>query len=121
LYCIKFPELESLVPDPVLLAKTVKAIGNETDITKVNLKGLLPQATVMVITVTATTTPGRELKPDELAQVLELCDVLLEMEQEKQTFLLYVESKMNVIAPNLSVLLGSSVAAKVTATAGNFI
>lgn len=42
-YRMKFPELESLVHHPIDYARVIKAIGNEMDITLVNLEDLLPQ------------------------------------------------------------------------------
>ena len=42
-YKAKFPELASFVHDAVQYARTVQAIGNEMDLTKVDLEGILPQ------------------------------------------------------------------------------
>ena len=39
----KFPELESLVHHAIDYARVVKAIGNEMDITLINLDDILPQ------------------------------------------------------------------------------
>jgi U4/U6 small nuclear ribonucleoprotein PRP31 len=39
----KFPELESLVHHPIDYAKVVQAIGNEMDVTLVDLENILPQ------------------------------------------------------------------------------
>lgn len=37
---------------PIDYARVVKAIGNEEDITEINLDGMLPSATIMVVSVT---------------------------------------------------------------------
>ncbi|KAM0848884.1 hypothetical protein ACQ4PT_054086 [Festuca glaucescens] len=47
-YRLKFPELESLVHHPIDYARVVKKIGNEMDLTLVDLEGLLPSAVIMV-------------------------------------------------------------------------
>jgi hypothetical protein len=47
LYAPKFPELESLILNPVDYARVVLRIGNEMDITQVDLSGILPNATIM--------------------------------------------------------------------------
>jgi len=41
-YRLKFPELESLVHAPVEYARVVRRIGNEADLTAVDLDDLLP-------------------------------------------------------------------------------
>ncbi|CAE5978244.1 unnamed protein product [Arabidopsis arenosa] len=64
-YRLKFPELESLVHDPIDYARVVKKIANETDITLVDMEGLLQPATVIAVSVTALTTKGKPL-PDSI-------------------------------------------------------
>ncbi len=67
-YRPKFPELESLVHHAVDYARVLAAIGNEMDLTLVDLEHVLPQATIMVVSVTASTTSGKPLPPDALAK-----------------------------------------------------
>ncbi|TPX67047.1 hypothetical protein SpCBS45565_g04003 [Spizellomyces sp. 'palustris'] len=117
-YAPKFPELESLIPNPIDYARTVKLIGNEMDLTKVDLKSFLASATIMVLTVTATTTNGQPLSDEAAAKVLEACDMLLDLDLSKRRILEYVESRMAFIAPNLSALVGSNIAAKLMGLSG---
>ena len=77
LYRPKFPELESLVHHPVDYARVVRALGNADDPSTVPLDGLLPQATLMVVAVTAATTAGRPLAEAALAEVMATCDMIL--------------------------------------------
>jgi U4/U6 small nuclear ribonucleoprotein PRP31 len=46
------------VQHPIDYARVVQRIGNEMDLTTIDLEDLLPAASVMVVTVTATTTAG---------------------------------------------------------------
>ncbi|KAG5518462.1 hypothetical protein PMAC_002857 [Pneumocystis sp. 'macacae'] len=117
-YALRFPELESLVINPLDYAKTVRIIGNQMDITQVNLSHFLPSATVMVITVTNATSEGVPLSPEELDVVFEACDLTLELEGAKKKILEYVQSRMNLVAPNLSAIVGSTTAAKLMSIAG---
>ncbi|CAE5962685.1 unnamed protein product [Arabidopsis arenosa] len=117
-YKLKFQELESLVNHPIDYACVVKRIGNETDLTLVDLADLLPSAIIMVISVTASTTKGTALPEDVLQKVLEACDRALDLDSSRKKVLEFVESKMGSIAPNLSAIVGSAVAAKLMGTAG---
>ncbi|KAG4306308.1 hypothetical protein PORY_000296 [Pneumocystis oryctolagi] len=117
-YALRFPELESLVVNPLDYAKTVRIIGNQMDITQVNLSHFLPSATVMVITVTNSTSEGVPLSPKELDIVFEACDLTMELEGAKKKILEYVQSRMNLVAPNLSAIVGSTTAAKLMSIAG---
>ncbi|KAG9156459.1 hypothetical protein Leryth_019971 [Lithospermum erythrorhizon] len=117
-YRLKFPELESLVQHPIDYARVVKKIGNETDLTLVDLEELLPSAIIMVISVTASTTSGKPLPEDVLEKTIEACDRGLVLDAAKKKVLDFVESRMGYIAPNLSAIVGSAVAAKLVGTAG---
>lgn len=117
-YRLKFPELESLVLHPIDYSRLVKRIGNEMDLTLVDLEGLLPSATIMVVSVTASTTSGKPLSDEDLAKTLDACDRALTLDEAKKKVLEFVESRMGYIAPNLSAIVGSAVAAKLMGVAG---
>lgn len=70
-YSPRFPELEALIQNHLDYVRTVLRLGNIPggDATQVDLTGVLPSATVMVVTVTATTTSGKELPREALDKV----------------------------------------------------
>jgi U4/U6 small nuclear ribonucleoprotein PRP31 len=117
-YSMRFPELESLVPVPLEYIKTVQLLQNDLEVTKVGLDEVLPAATIMVVSVTASTTQGQRIEQDELDRVLEACDMGLELNEKKLKILSYVESQMSFIAPNLSAIAGPTVATKLMGIAG---
>lgn len=117
-YRLKFPELESLVHHPIDYARVVKKIGNEMDLTLVDLEGLLPSAIIMVVSVTASTTSGKPLPEENLKKTINACDRALDLDLAKKKVLDFVESRMGTIAPNLSAVVGTEVAAKLMGTAG---
>lgn len=121
MYAKKFPELESLVPQKMDYIHTVMRIGNETDLTLVDLSDLLPTAAVMVVSVTASSTSGKPLPPDALEETLRGCREVLELFQDRQKILRYVESRMSVIAPNLVAVVGSSIASQLMGLAGGLM
>ncbi|PNY13105.1 U4/U6 small nuclear ribonucleoprotein Prp31-like, partial [Trifolium pratense] len=118
-YRLKFPELESLVHHPIDYARVVKKIGNEMDLTLVDLEGLVhPHAIIMVVSVTASTKTGKPLPEEVLNKTIEACDRALALDSAKKKILDFVESRMGYIAPNVSAIVGSAVAAKLMGTAG---
>jgi len=68
-YRPKYPELETLVLNPLDYAKTVKLIANEMNITKLDLTKVLPPVSIMVVKTAATTTRGQPLSDKEIAIV----------------------------------------------------
>lgn len=114
-YSKRFPELESLVVGPLEYVMTVRELGNDLDRAKNNeiLQQFLTQATIMVVSVTASTTQGQLLTEEEREAICEACDMAVELNNCKSKIFEYVESRMAFIAPNLSIIVGASTAAKI--------
>ncbi|KAI9884635.1 MAG: NineTeen Complex (NTC) component [Watsoniomyces obsoletus] len=129
-YSARFPELETLITNPLDYAKSVAIIGNgamddirtvassSDNIVGVPLRSVLDGPSLMVVTVEATTTRGRELSPTELQRVLSACEMTLALDRAKKTLTDYVQSRMSVFAPNLTALIGSLTAAQLLNFAG---
>ena len=79
---------------------------------------LLVQATIMVVSVTASTTSGKPLLEADLGRVLEAADAALQLDEDKSAILKLVQLKMHQVAPNLSMAVGTEVAAKLMGVAG---
>lgn len=106
------------------------------DPTKADLAGVLPPAVVMSVLITATTTSGQTLTDAEWTAVEKACDLADKLEEarkkaskciicainmvanEGEQIFMYVSSRMNVLAPNLSAIVGTTTAAKLLGVAG---
>lgn len=131
-YSTRFPELERLVTTPLEYAKVVSIIGNgpmDSESIKtlqmstdnplgLGLKAVLDGPSLMIVTVEATTSKGQELAAEELARVRQACDMVIALNSAKQTLMEYVQSRMNIFAPNLTALIGSVTAAQLLNAAG---
>lgn len=131
-YSTRFPELERLVTTPLEYAKVVAIIGNgpmDSDSIKalqtstdnpigVGLKSVLDGPSLMIVTVEATTSKGHEMFPDELARVRNACEMMVSLHKAKHTLTEYVQSRMNLFAPNMTALIGSLTAAQLLNAAG---
>lgn len=129
-YSVRFPELETLIQNPLDYAKTVAIIGNGPmeDIRKISesnnnvvgqtLKQVLDGPSLMVVTVEATTTTGTSLSESELATVRRACQMTLKLDNAKKILTDYVQSRMSMFAPNLTALIGSATAAQLINYAG---
>ena len=117
-YAPRFPELETLVLNPWDFMRVVQVLGNDTDLTKASLSGIIPHGTVVVISMTAATTAGRPLPDAEWGQIQDACHMAHELDQIRHTALAYVESRMSLLAPNMSALVGTRTATKLLGAAG---
>ncbi|KJA30129.1 hypothetical protein HYPSUDRAFT_60970 [Hypholoma sublateritium FD-334 SS-4] len=117
-YYPRFPELEQLVTDPTMYIRSVRALANSEELAKVNLQGVLPPAIIMSVVVTSTTTSGKLLADAEWTAVQRACDLADRLEEARKKIFMYVSSRMNVLAPNLSAIVGTTTAAKLLGVAG---
>ena len=117
-YAPRFPELEQLIADPWTYIAAVKAIANTEDLTRCTLPSTLPPATILSINLTATVTKGRLLTPAEWRTVERATEFAQELRVARETLFAYVESRMAAVAPNLSAIVGTAIAAKLLGLAG---
>jgi U4/U6 small nuclear ribonucleoprotein PRP31 len=123
-YQKRFPELESLVPGALDYLAAVAELGNDIDVKaqhKDTMSRILLPATVIVVSVTASTTQGKPLTVDELAAINEACTMATELHEAKLDIYKFVEERMALIAPNLSTLVGAGTAAMLMGQAGGLI
>jgi U4/U6 small nuclear ribonucleoprotein PRP31 len=72
----------------------------------------------MSVTVSFSASTGKLLSEKDLNSVIKLADEILDLDTSKQTMLNYLERRMNLIAPNVSAIVGTRVASKLIASAG---
>nr|CAG4643212.1 EOG090X06EY [Ilyocryptus agilis] len=131
-YSVRFPELETLITNPVEYAKAVAILGNgpmDSDGIKrlqtstdnplgVTLKDVLDGPSLMIVTVEATTSKGQPMAEDQLQRVIQACEMVINLDKAKKTLTEYVQSRMRIFAPNLTELIGSLTAAQLLNQAG---
>ncbi|KAM7266030.1 hypothetical protein ACFE04_003713 [Oxalis oulophora] len=97
---LKFSELDSHVCHPIDYTRIVKKIGNEMDLCRVDLEGHVSKASITVVTLMGET------------------EDILYLDDANRKIIDFVVSRIGFIAPNLSAVVGSRVAAKLMGTAG---
>ena len=70
--------------------RSVRALGNAEDPTKVDLQGVLPPAIIMSVLVTATTTSGEQLSEAEWQTVQRACDLADRLEEARKKVRFYL-------------------------------
>ena len=118
MYRSRWPELETLVLNPMDYIRAVKTLGNDLQLARVALSELFPSASIISLSVAASNTQGQPLSEQNLAIVLQACDAALKLDAHRDAIVSYIESRMKHYAPNLSNLIGSKIAAKLITIAG---
>ena len=122
IYSTKFPELTEMVVNPIEYVKCVKLIGNKKpeQIDEIQLRNILSIPHIsMMINITATNENNKILSNNELNKVLNGCNIILSLNDNKNTILNYLYNKISNIAPNLNELIGSELTAKLIILSGS--
>lgn len=129
-FSVRFPELATFELNSLQYAKVVLLLlldegGSNSALNTSRLNstntGGLPNATLMIISVTAATTNGRKLSENEFSLCREAAEMLVQMDSVRQAILKYIESQMESVAPNVSALVGVQVASQLIGAAGGVV
>ncbi|AFZ79489.1 nucleolar protein Nop5, putative [Theileria equi strain WA] len=116
-----FPELTKIVPDTLLYAKVVKLIGVRTNAKTSDLASILPTDLCSEIHQAAEISMGSEIFPDDLESITELAVRLEELIEYRGNLEEYLKYRMNVLAPNLTYMVGELIGARLLSHAGSLM
>ena len=117
LYDAKFSDLKAIISNPYHYALICRTIGNSSTLDTSQFSKLLPQTLIMSLKLTSSLS-SQPLPESKMKEVLEGCDTIVYLEEQKNTLQRFIESRIQFIAPNLSNLVSPAIAAKLVSTAG---
>merc|ERR1712032_994705 len=115
-----FPELFKIVPDNILYAKTAKTIGVRHHPLP-DLSEVLPEELEAQVQDAAKISMGTEISDEDMLNIGDLCNQVLEMSEYRDQLFEYLKHRMQAIAPNLTILVGELVGARLIAHAGSLL
>eukprot|EP01029_Cantina_marsupialis_P006661 TRINITY_DN17347_c1_g4_i1.p1 TRINITY_DN17347_c1_g4~~TRINITY_DN17347_c1_g4_i1.p1 ORF type:complete len:501 (-),score=148.37 TRINITY_DN17347_c1_g4_i1:153-1655(-) len=118
LYSPRFPELKEVVPQVVEYLKVARYLRNDLNKPIREIISNENQVFAVELAVSQYKYSKSGLPQDVIDKVVMACDAGLELVEQRNFLLKFVEDKMNVIAPNLANLVGSEVAARLMGLAG---
>jgi nucleolar protein 58 len=116
-----FPEMGKIVTDNQQFAKVVRKMGVRTNAAETDLSDILDEETEESLKTTSQVSMGTEIAESDLANIQSLCDQVIEIHSYRSSLFEYLRNRMNAIAPNLSVMVGELVGARLIAHAGSLM
>eukprot|EP00879_Flechtneria_rotunda_P022149 GHRR01023372.1.p1 GENE.GHRR01023372.1~~GHRR01023372.1.p1 ORF type:complete len:261 (+),score=75.15 GHRR01023372.1:154-936(+) len=116
-----FPEMTKIVTDNIQYAKTIKVVGTRDKAAGVDFSGVLEQEVEDALKTAAQVSMGTEISQEDLENILALCDQVIELSEYRGQLFDYLKSRMAAVAPNLTVLVGELVGARLISHAGSLI
>ncbi|KAL7580980.1 hypothetical protein ACA910_005794 [Epithemia clementina (nom. ined.)] len=142
-YSWHFPELKDIVKDNIMFARAAAVIQNKRNLVtgggkddddnndknkNSSNKDLLAQLTEIVggdeaiveqIVAAAKTSMGMDCSDIDMINIVNFTSRMVKLAEYRKQLSLYLTDKMSVVAPNLSALIGDTVAARLISKAGS--
>jgi nucleolar protein 56 len=117
---LHFPELDSLVEDPLSYCRLVVELGKRSNFTEDRLKHIMGLSSDKGsrIAAAAERSRGGELSEEDLEPLKELAEGALSLAKLRDRIMRHVEKNMKRIAPNVTAIAGAAIGARLIARAG---
>lgn len=117
-----FPEMQGIVTDNALYAKVVLKCGLRTNMQNEDLSSILEEENMESnLKEAAIVSMGTEISEMDIIHIQSLAEQVLSMTEYRAQLFEYLKNRMNAIAPNLTILVGEIVGARLIAHAGSLI
>jgi len=122
-YSYHFPELMKIVTDNYTYARVAKYIKNKKDFTEDMIEGLeeivMDSAKAQAIWDANRASMGMDISPIDLINIERFASRVIALSDYRKSLHTYLQDKMQVVAPNLSTLIGDQVGARLISHAGS--
>jgi len=117
-----FPEMGKIVTENLAYAKVVKFMGFKTKAKDSDFSAVgVPDEIATEVKAAAETSMGTEITEEDLANIMTLCERVIELTEYRASLAEYLKLRMNAIAPNLTYMVGELVGARLISQAGSLM
>jgi nucleolar protein 58 len=96
-------------------------MGQRSNITNVDITDVLDEPTAALVTSAAGLSMGTDVSNNDMQHIKDLAEQVIEIAEYREELNSYIKNRMNALAPNLTVLVGELVGARLIAHAGSLI
>ena len=116
-----FPEMTKVVTDNIAYAKVIRLMGERTAAADIDFSEFLDEAVEADLKAAALVSMGTEMSGADQAHIASLAEQVIALAEYRAQLYDYLKSRMAAIAPNLTVLVGELVGARLIAHAGSLL
>lgn len=117
-----FPEMVKIVNDNMFYAKCILRMGFRTNAKNCDFSDILGDETMEEnMKKTAETSMGTEISDFDLLNIRSLCEQVVSLSEYRIQLFDYLKNRMNAIAPNLTMMVGELVGARLIAHSGSIL
>merc|ERR1711994_883572 len=116
-----FPELGKIITDNLAFVRTVELMGTRDNAKTIDLSDVLPEEVEEKVKEAAEISMGTEISGEDIINIKHLCQQVVEIQEYRGQLYEYLKNRMMAIAPNLTILVGELVGARLISHAGSLM
>merc|ERR1712025_775505 len=116
-----FPELGKIITDNSAFVRTVEVMGMRDNAKSTDLRDILPEEVEEKVKEAAEISMGTEISDEDILNIKHLCQQVVEIQEYRAQLYEYLKNRMMAIAPNLTILVGELVGARLISHAGSLM
>ncbi|PNH07983.1 putative nucleolar protein 5-2, partial [Tetrabaena socialis] len=116
-----FPEMTKIVADNIQYAKSVVFMGTRDQAQTLDFSGILEEEVEGLLKAAAQVSMGTDISENDLDNIKDLANQVTALSEYRGQLFEYLKNRMAAVAPNLTVLVGELVGARLIAHAGSLI
>ncbi|RLN96615.1 hypothetical protein BBJ28_00013112, partial [Nothophytophthora sp. Chile5] len=116
-----FPEMGKIVTDNLQYAKCVLKMGVRSQVKHLDFSDILSEDVEASMREVCEVSMGTDISAEDVTNISALCDQVISLTEYRAQLFDYLKNRMNAIAPNLTVMVGELVGARLIAHAGSLM
>ncbi|KAG7383329.1 Nucleolar protein 58 [Phytophthora pseudosyringae] len=116
-----FPEMGKIVTDNLQYAKCVLKMGMRTRVKTLDFSDILSEDVEASMREVCEVSMGTDISEEDVINISALCEQVISLTEYRAQLFDYLKNRMNAIAPNLTVMVGELVGARLIAHAGSLM
>mmetsp|Transcript_1229 Transcript_1229/g.3766 ORF Transcript_1229/g.3766 Transcript_1229/m.3766 type:complete len:465 (-) Transcript_1229:748-2142(-) len=116
-----FPEMAKIVNDNLQYARVVLKAGVRKNMSDMDFSDILPEDVEENMKKTCEISMGTDISESDVTNLSALCTQVISLSEYRAKLFDYLKNRMAAIAPNLSVMVGDLVGARLIAHAGSLM
>ncbi|KAK8394391.1 hypothetical protein O3P69_006527 [Scylla paramamosain] len=116
-----FPELGKIITDNAAYISTVLTMGTREKAVASDFSAILSEEMEEKVKEAAEVSMGTEISEEDIINIKCLCEQVQELTEYREQLYTYLKNRMAAIAPNVTILVGELVGARLIAHAGSLI
>merc|ERR1712073_256127 len=110
-----------IITDNLAFVRTVELMGTRDNAKNMDLSDILPEEVEEKVKEAAEISMGTEISDIDMFNIKHLCDQVMEIQEYRGQLYEYLKNRMVAIAPNLTILVGELVGARLISHAGSLM